>query len=220
MRRIGKSRYQPHPMTHAPIQTSGVHSWRKSRSCKPSSTKSGNGYASLSEPSSRSVDPRPAEEPEPELETSTGRSSRTEHPSAPSSTVTLEPAKTLSQQPCFSATCPHRQIPKLDRYGRRSRVSSKSLPYSKPKAQPRDIKGQPQNSRSSPPATKGRPLSTRRQPHEPRRRPPVEDRIIDNRAARDTRYNIIENRRCKHGEAEDRGYSAHRGGHYDNDEDR
>jgi len=35
-----------------------------------------------------------------------------------------------------------------------------------------------------------------------------------------TRRDIDENHRCRHGDAEERGYSAHRGGRYDSDEDR
>jgi len=49
---------------------------------------------------------------------------------------------------------------------------------------------------------------------------PVQKRLVDNRGQRDARYDIDEHRRRRHGDAEERGYSAHRGGRYDSDEDR
>jgi len=43
---------------------------------------------------------------------------------------------------------------------------------------------------------------------------------IDNQRRHDTRRDIDENRRRRYGDAEERGYSGHRGGRYDSDEDR
>ena len=56
----------------------------------------------------------------------------------------------------------------------------------------------------------------------PRRRKtaPIQDHLIDNQRRHDARQNINEYRRHRHGDAEERGYSAHRGGRYDSNEDR
>jgi len=43
---------------------------------------------------------------------------------------------------------------------------------------------------------------------------------VDNQRRHDARRDIDENRRRRYGDAEERGYSAHRGGRYDSDEDR
>jgi len=43
---------------------------------------------------------------------------------------------------------------------------------------------------------------------------------IDNQRRHDARRDIDENRRPRYGDAEERSYSAHRGGRYDSDEDR
>ena len=43
---------------------------------------------------------------------------------------------------------------------------------------------------------------------------------IDNQRRHDARRNIDENRRRQYGDAEERGYSAHRGRRYDRDKDR
>ena len=42
---------------------------------------------------------------------------------------------------------------------------------------------------------------------------------VDNQRRHDARHDIEENRRRRHGDAEERDYSAHRGGRYDSDED-
>jgi len=49
---------------------------------------------------------------------------------------------------------------------------------------------------------------------------PTQERLVDNREPRDARRDINEHRRRKHGNTEERGYSAHRGGRYNSDEDR
>ena len=49
---------------------------------------------------------------------------------------------------------------------------------------------------------------------------PVQERLVDNQRRHDARHDINEYRRRRHGDAEERGYSAHRGGRYDSDEDR
>ena len=43
---------------------------------------------------------------------------------------------------------------------------------------------------------------------------------VNNQCRHDTRRDIDENRRRRYGDVEERGYSAHRGGRYDSDEDR
>jgi len=43
---------------------------------------------------------------------------------------------------------------------------------------------------------------------------------VDNQRRHDARRDIDENRRRRYGDAEERDYSAHRGGRYDSDEDR
>ena len=43
---------------------------------------------------------------------------------------------------------------------------------------------------------------------------------VDNQRQHDARRDINENRRRRYGDEEERGYSAHRGGRYDSDEDR
>ena len=43
---------------------------------------------------------------------------------------------------------------------------------------------------------------------------------IDNQRQHNARRDIEENRHCRYGDAEERGYSAHRGGRYDSDEER
>jgi len=49
---------------------------------------------------------------------------------------------------------------------------------------------------------------------------PVQEHLVDNQRRHDARHDINEcHRRC-HGDAEERGYSAHCGGRYDSDEDR
>ena len=49
---------------------------------------------------------------------------------------------------------------------------------------------------------------------------PVQDHLIDNQRRHDAQHDINEYRRRRHGDAEERVYSAHRGGRYDSDEDR
>jgi hypothetical protein len=48
---------------------------------------------------------------------------------------------------------------------------------------------------------------------------PIQERVVTNRGPHNARHDINEYRRHKHGDAEERGYSAHRGGRYDSDED-
>ena len=48
----------------------------------------------------------------------------------------------------------------------------------------------------------------------------VQHHLVDNQRRHDARHDINEYRRRRHGDAEERGYSAHRGGRYDSDEDR
>ena len=48
----------------------------------------------------------------------------------------------------------------------------------------------------------------------------IQERLVDNRVPRDARRGINEHRHRKHGDAEEWGYSADRGGRYDSDEDR
>ena len=49
---------------------------------------------------------------------------------------------------------------------------------------------------------------------------PVQERLVDSRGQHDARHDINNHRRCRHEDAEEWGYSAHRGGCYDSDEDR
>ena len=49
---------------------------------------------------------------------------------------------------------------------------------------------------------------------------PVQNHPVDNQRRHDARRNINEHRRRRYGDAEERGYSAHRGVRYDSDEDR
>ena len=49
---------------------------------------------------------------------------------------------------------------------------------------------------------------------------PVQERLVDNREQRDARHDINEHHCRRHRDAEERGYSSHRGGRYDSDEDR
>jgi transposase len=49
---------------------------------------------------------------------------------------------------------------------------------------------------------------------------PIQERLINNREPRDAHNEINEHRCRKHGDAEERGYSAHCGTLYDSDEDR
>ena len=53
-----------------------------------------------------------------------------------------------------------------------------------------------------------------------RKTTPVQERLVDNRGQHDIRHDINEHRRRRHGDTEERGYSAHCGGCYDSDEDR
>ena len=55
-------------------------------------------------------------------------------------------------------------------------------------------------------------------PPRDRKTAPVQKHLVDNRGQRDARYDIDEHHR-QHGDAEERGYSAHRDGRYDSDED-
>ena len=48
----------------------------------------------------------------------------------------------------------------------------------------------------------------------------LQERLVDNRGQHDARHDINKHRRRRHGDAEERGYRAHRGGRYDSDEDR
>ena len=48
---------------------------------------------------------------------------------------------------------------------------------------------------------------------------PVQECLVDNRGQHDARHDINEHRRRRHGDAEECGYSAHRDGRYDSDED-
>jgi hypothetical protein len=52
-----------------------------------------------------------------------------------------------------------------------------------------------------------------------RKTSPVQERLVDNRGRHDARHDINEHRRRRHGDAAERGYSVHRGGRYDSDED-
>ena len=49
---------------------------------------------------------------------------------------------------------------------------------------------------------------------------PIQECLVDNRGQHDARHDINEDHCRRHGDAEERGYSAHRGGRYDSDEDR
>ena len=49
---------------------------------------------------------------------------------------------------------------------------------------------------------------------------PVQERLVDNPGPHDAQHDINEHRCCIHGDAKERGYSTHRGGRYDSDEDR
>ena len=49
---------------------------------------------------------------------------------------------------------------------------------------------------------------------------PVQEHLVDNRGQYDTQHDINEHRRRRHGDAQERGYNAHRGERYDSDEDR
>ena len=49
---------------------------------------------------------------------------------------------------------------------------------------------------------------------------PIQEHLVDNRGQHDARHDINEQRRRKHGDAEERGYNAHCGGRYVSDEDR
>ena len=49
---------------------------------------------------------------------------------------------------------------------------------------------------------------------------PIQNHPVDNQRRHDARHDINEYRRRRYGDAEERGYSAHRGGRYDSDEDR
>ena len=53
-----------------------------------------------------------------------------------------------------------------------------------------------------------------------RKAAPVQEHLVDNQRRHDARHDINEHCRRRHGDAEERGYSAHRGGRYDSDEDR
>ena len=53
-----------------------------------------------------------------------------------------------------------------------------------------------------------------------RKTTPVQERLVDNRGQHDARHDINEHRRQRHGDVEERGYSAHCGGRYDSDKDR
>ena len=57
-------------------------------------------------------------------------------------------------------------------------------------------------------------------PPQGRKAAPVRERLVDNRGQHDARHDINEHRRRRHGDMEERGYSVHRGGCYDSDEDR
>ena len=49
---------------------------------------------------------------------------------------------------------------------------------------------------------------------------PVQEHLVESRGQHDARHDINEHRYRRHGDAEERGYSAHRGGRYDSDEER
>jgi hypothetical protein len=49
---------------------------------------------------------------------------------------------------------------------------------------------------------------------------PVQNHPVDNQQRHNARHDINEYHRRRHGDAEERGYSAHRGGRYDSDDDR
>ena len=59
-----------------------------------------------------------------------------------------------------------------------------------------------------------------RPPHQGRKTAPIQEHLVDNQRRHDARHDINEYHRRRHGDAEVRGYSAHRGGRYNSDEDR
>ena len=71
------------------------------------------------------------------------------------------------------------------------------------------------------PARNEKEVSVHQQPP-PRgkRTAPVQNHPIDNQRRHDARHDINEYHHRRHGDAEERGYSTHRGGRYDSDEDR
>ena len=59
-----------------------------------------------------------------------------------------------------------------------------------------------------------------RPPPRGRKTTPVQEQLVDNQRRHDAQHDINEYCRRRHGDAEERGYNAHRGVRYDSDEDR
>ena len=73
-----------------------------------------------------------------------------------SSAASLEPVRTLWQQPCYYVTCPSAQIPRHNAFETRCRVCSMWRQLCKPRAQLLDVEGEPQRNASSQPEKTGR----------------------------------------------------------------
>ena len=110
------------------------------------------------------------------------------------------------------------RTPRHDAFETRCRLCSKWRQPSKSRAQPLDVGGQPRRNASSQPEMRGRHRSIKDHPHEVKTTP-VQEHLVDTQWWHDARHDINEYRRRRHGDAEECGYSAHRGGRYDSDED-
>ena len=122
---------------------------------KRSSTKIASALSCLSRSSSRTSHTRLAEVFADGLEKYIDRSLETGSLSSPSA-VFLEQVRTLWRQQCCYTICPNRRTPKLDAFETRCRLCSKWRQFSRPRAQPLDVKEQPRRSVRSRPRTKRR----------------------------------------------------------------
>ena len=100
----------------------------------------------------------------------------------------------------------------------RCKLCFKWQQLSKPRARPLDVEGQPRRNATSRSETKGRCRSTSKPPPRVKKTTRMQDRLVINQRRHDARHDINKYRRRRHGDAEERGYSAHRGKRYDSNE--
>ena len=135
------------------------------------------------------------------------------------STASHEQSRMSWRQPCYCLTCLNLLTPRRGAFRDEVQTLLQVAAAQQAESSASRRRGAATEKRVEP-ARNEREVSVHRgPPPRGRKTVPIQEHLIDNQRRHDARHDINEYRRRRHGDAEERGYSAHHGGRYDSDED-